>query len=491
MEMIKREQKLERLICEKTVQVETEGALPSPDGRAVRSVLTGNAEVTVAEAVSEEGQVRVTGRIEVNVIAQDEEGKPFSFESYAGFTQLIAIEEASPLMNAKVTSSVQELEISPAEDGAYMRASADLELSLSLSAPMVVFGGVSGASDIELSERRTEISTSKLCGKTTVRLREELPSEGAESVVCAQGTVSVRDFSTGADGAFVSGNVSLSALVVGADGRMFQLLKQIPYRERIDTEKDLSDCSCEAKMKRVYLRSLGEGFDLLSMEAEIEFTLRRIESAQIGLPLDAFSPSVPFECRRERITLLSAAGFESVQTVMKENLPLPDTAPDMASPLYASARPIVTDTVIEDGVLRTSGVLITDVVYESAGGSVNIVGFETPFSLSAEAGGANAARVHADCTVFSPACSERSVQLQYSIGAFFELWRTEELNAAVDITDPGPREKRNGVIVCFASEGETVFDIAKRYGLPCAQVKEMSPDIEEPFKEGDKLLLML
>ena len=95
MDMIKREPQLERLICEKTVQFETEGALPSPDGRGVRSVLTSDARVVIAESASEEGQVRIAGRIEVSVLAQDDEGTAFSFESYAGFTQIIPVEEAA------------------------------------------------------------------------------------------------------------------------------------------------------------------------------------------------------------------------------------------------------------------------------------------------------------------------------------------------------------------------------------------------------------
>ena len=188
---------------------------------------------------------------------------------------------------------------------------------------------------------------------------------------------------------------------------------------------------------------------------------------------------------------MNAAGQGSAQTVIKENLALPDTAPDMAQPLYASARPIVTDTVIDGGTLRASGVLMTDVVYESTGGNINIVGFETPFGISVEAEGADRARVFASCTAFAPACTERNVQLPYSLAVECELWSVNEVEAAVGIEETEPPERRSGIAVCFTSDGETVFDIAKRYSLPCSLVREMCPDTEEPFGEGDKLMLIL
>ena len=491
MDMIKREPQLERLICEKTVQFETEGALPSPDGRGVRSVLTSDARVVIAESASEEGQVRIAGRIEVSVLAQDDEGTAFSFESYAGFTQIIPVEEAAPQMIARVMASVQELEVSPKEDGAYMKASIDIALMLSSCVPIAVFGGVNGASDVETREFRGVHASSKLVGRTSLRLREELPSEGAARVVSSCGTVFVRDFSQSSEGAFVSGAVTVSAAVTDADGRLFQLVKQIPFREMLDMEADTEGAYCEARLKRLYLRTVGEGFDLISMEAELEMTLRRMERNELILPLDAFSPSCPFECVREKVAVLNAAGQGSSQTVIKENLALPDTAPDMAQPLYASARPIVTDTVIDGGTLRASGVLMTDVVYESTGGNINIVGFETPFGISVEAEGADRARVFASCTAFAPACSERNVQLQYSLAVECELWSVNEVEAAVGIEETEPPERRSGIAVCFTSDGETVFDIAKRYSLPCSLVREMCPDTEEPFGEGDKLMLIL
>lgn len=491
MDIIWNEPQAERLICERTLQVETEGALPSPDGRAVKSVLTGNARVAVAEAVSEEGRVRIAGRIEVNVLAQDEEGDPFAFESFAGFTEILPVEEAAAQMNARAVSSVQELSIFPADDGAYMRASVDITVTLTSSVPVKVFGGISGVRDVEYKQTRVVHTRSVACGTASLRLREELPAGGITQVVSVNGSAFVKDFSQSSDGAFVSGVVTLTAAVIGGDGKLTELIKQVPFRERIDAGSAHEYCFCEAKLKRVYLRPLGEEFDLLSMEAEIDFTLRRIEKTELTLPLDAFSPAFPFDCVCEDLRILNELGLHAAQTTIKETLPLPDSAPDMALPLYCSARPIVTDTAAEDGLIKLSGVLVTDLVYESTGGTVNIVGFETPFSMSVDAGGAGMARVTAACSAYAPTCTERAVQMQYGLTVECELYSVDTVRAVVGAEEREREERRSGVAVCFASEGETVFDAAKRYGLPCEAVKAMSPDIEEPFREGDKLILIM
>ena len=52
------------------------------------------------------------------------------------------------------------------------------------------------------------------------------------------------------------------------------------------------------------------------------------------------------------------------------------------------------------------------------------------------------------------------------------------------------REAIHGLCVCFASEGDDAFDIAKRFSVPCSTVRQLNPLTEEPYKEGDKLILL-
>ena len=98
MELNWKEIDAERIILKRSEQVRVTGFLPAPDGREAASVLNCSASVTIDGASSGDKAIELGGRISVTVTAMDNEGRPFAFESGAGFTHRIEAEEAAPGM---------------------------------------------------------------------------------------------------------------------------------------------------------------------------------------------------------------------------------------------------------------------------------------------------------------------------------------------------------------------------------------------------------
>lgn len=492
MELIWKELEAERLIKREKTQVRIEGDLPSPDGTTPSSVLSVNGKVVIDGTKVGQDEVTVEGRIEVVVMTSDEKGNLSSFESKAAFSHTAAIEGAGPGMNAAVSASIQSLSAEPKDSGARLCADVDLDLRLTTSVPMKVTGGISGVDDLEIRTGVFTRSRRKSLGSDTLRLREEIAADGVSEVLGAEGVVMIRDASIEQGAASVSGVITVTAVTRDASGRVSQLMRQIPFRERIGIDRIGTDVFCSAELGSLYMRALGEDIQLISMEAEVTFDLYSVEKYEQELPLDAFSPTIGFGCLNEDTVILNDLGTSFTQSVIKETVALPDNAPDPELPMYASARPIVTEILPGTSGTEVAGVLATTVVYRSTAGLISVFVEDVPFStVVGNEEGANMPLISARCTADITGSSDRNMQVQYTLLLETDLLNTEKYSPVVGLAEKETKKSQSGIVIYAAAADESVFDVAKRYSVSCRSVKELNPELEEPFREGDKLILMV
>ena len=492
MELIWKELDAERLIARESVQVHIDGELPSPDGRIPSEIPAVNAQVAIDGASLETGEVRINGKIKVTLTALDEAGMPFGYESSAQFTHTVKMPEALPGMRAFVTPTVQTVSVFPDGKGALLDSDVDLSVWVVSSVPLKVTGGISGVNDLELKTRTVRLTERKLLGKETLMMREELSADGISDVIFAEGQIFVRDVSIEQGAASVSGTVTVSAVTNGSCGRLGQIVRQIPFRERVGVNGVSSDICCSASLDSIALRALGEEFALISMEAEITLNVYGVTEKVIVIPVDAFSPTIGFDCLYEDVELLSNKGMDHSQVTIKETLPLPDNAPEINAPLFVSARPLITAVEAGSESLEITGVLMTSAAYESASGRLFSFNEEVPFTAQAtNTDGCNMPIVTASSTAQITGTTERGLLVQYSLLIETERYGLEAQKTAVGLAEKELPDRKSGILISFASEGEEIFDAAKRFGVSCDSVRELNPDIREPLSEGDRLIMLV
>lgn len=491
MELIWKEIETSRLIARRTEQTHISGVLPPPEGRKLMQVLNCSAEVYVVSCTVEKESVTVEGRIDANVTALDG-NEAFSFRSSAGFRHSMNMPEAMNGMTAQVMPVIQTLYAAPSPEGAELKADVDLETELVCPIPLKVIGGVSGVGDLEMKiVKETHRSLVKIADET-LHLREEIAAEGAARIVSCEGFAAARELTTEGGTASVSGIITISAVTADKEDRLLQTVRQIPFREKLSLDGAGRDAFCTAELRELYLRTVGDDLDLISMEAEVGFVIYAAEIAEAELPVDAFSPEICFDCLREKPIDINRLGGSSFQISLREEVPLPDNAPEPSRGLFAAARPIVTGTEIAGEQMKVTGVFETTAVYESEAGNVNVFIRDVPFECALPCPPETSrAKVKPRCVCSLAGIAERNALLQYSLllNAEFICETAHELVVGLAEREPDPR--REGLIVCFASEGESVFDIAKRYRVPCDTVRNMNPEIEEPLHEGEKLIMIV
>ena len=480
-----------RLIADTECTVFIEGLLPPPDGRDIAEVLDSTAKVEVEKTQIDADKVDITGGITVMVTALDAGGSVFAFESYAGYTHTVELQGARPGMEASVAASVKQLRVTAAPDGARLSADAELRVMLTTAAPLRVISSVSGVSDLELRSVQYRHNRETVSGSETLRMREELAEAGVAEVISCGGQVLVRDVNAERDGVSVSGVLTVSAVTLDGSGHTGELVRQVPFREKLNIDAE-DGAFCTAKLVSLAMHTLGEEFALMTMEAEIEFTVHSRAQREYEIPTDAFSPSVGFDCLPEELRILNAYGCCAIQTQYKELMELPDNAAEIASALFASAKPVVTSVECGANEIIVCGVFTTTLVYESASGTKYAYTDDIPFSIPMpNESGCNMPVVSCECTVQPTVGGERTVQLGYTALLSAFMYGAENVGAVVGLAEKEAPARADGILIAFASQGDTVYDIAKRYLVPCTEVKRLNPDAEEPFSEGERLLLLV
>lgn len=499
MELLWNEFGVQRPVYRGTAQVEPDGAVPLPSNiNSIAELIDYSAAIDVKSCRTEMGKVLVQGSIELQIAALDAMEKPFAFTSEADFTCSSDAEGVDTGMNADALPLLKSLSLRPGNAGQLQfNAVIDLELTVTTAAPMKTLSGISGLSDMEM--KQTELRTARKVelANETVRLSEEITSDGVEDVLKYNLQLSLRDTSLENGNACLSGMLQFNALCRNVDGELSQIVRGIPFRESIALNGSADEIYALAEIRQANVHSLGTEFSLIAVDADVNFRIFAVRRGSLNLPVDAFSPSLDFTCIREEIRVLNVEGGACAQYSVRDNISVPEGYPDIFTALHASANPIVTGTVFEDGAMHTEGLLMTRFIYRSNDNSLHSFTEDIPFSINMSVPvetGFSRLRLSAQPSITGG--GGRTAQISFTIDACAEFFDEVCVNAVTGIVENGSEREpesafAGGIIIYNACEGETFFDVGKRFHVSCAEVASLNPDTTEPLHNGDKILLVV
>ena len=493
MELIYTETPAERLVLRIEHQAEVSGEMPTPDGRAVTRVLCALPNVELSAVKAGYGEVVLEGRVNIGVTAVDADGALFAYRSGASFSHKVECEDALPSMRAEADARVISMNVIPSGAGAQLEADLDFDVRVISQEPIRSCVGIKDKTDdLEIKTVEFKYYHKKTVGSSVIRLREEIAAEEADEVITTDSIVAVKETVRDNDGCTVSGVITISAVTMNRFGHIGQIVRQIPFRERINARSENGDAYCEAGIRSLYLRSLGEEYSILALEAEVSFELYIVEASAANIPQDLFSVSEGIRPIAEKAAINNAMGSVSVQTNLKESVSLPDNMPAVGGVMFAGAFPIINETYCEQGILNVNGVLATSIAYETEYGSKEAYREDVPFSVQIPVEGENTIpRVKSACIADVSSVDERRFHVQYCLIVTAEMIETGELDYISSAEECGLNKSEPCILIVFASQGEEVFDIAKRYSVPCESIRKLNPGITEPLRDGDKLILMV
>lgn len=504
MELLWNEFGVKRLIYSGIEQTQVDESISLPEEMRTGAmydtaieVLDYSADVTVDNCRAESGKINVDGRIRIRAVLLDEREKPYAFNAEVHFENSSVAEGVDSGMEADVQTSIKSLSLRGAGGSQLaMSALVELEFNVSSSGPLKVLSGISGIADLEIKTVSVAAGRRVELANETVRLSEEIASDGADDVLIYNALVSIRDTNIENGKACINGIVTLNALCRNDDGELIQLVRNIPFRESIEMNGGAEEIFTSAQIENLSVRALGTEFSLISFEADVRFRVYGMRRGRMEIPVDAFSPSMNFNCLIQKVSVLNSEGGSCIQHSVRENLTVPDGMPDIFTALNASVCPIVTSVGFANGEMQAEGLLSTRFIYRSSQNKLYSFVEEVPFSFTmAIPSGADKVKLALNVQPNVTGGGGRTAQVSYSIDASAEFMSVASFSAVAGIAevdaDIGDETKPKGIIIYNACDGETTFDVARRFGIPSSKIASLNKELGDTYKDGDKLILIV
>ncbi len=492
MELIWNEFKINRLIMRQTSQVELDRALTVPDGKTVSEIIDYSVKPLVTSCRIEGNKLDYSGEVTVQTVASSGDAKYFSFVTTAEFSGSIENEGLKNGMSIDFLPSIKSASLFTS-DGTRLNLSAviDIDFTVTCVSPIKALEAITPLSDLQL--KRTQLQTSRrvMLANETIHLSEELSATDVDKILKSDLQISLRDVSMDT----VSGMMQLNALCLNSDGELMQLIRSIPFKESVALNGSADEIYASAEIISSDVRSLGTEFSLVAVDADINIRIFGMRKICMDVPIDAYSPSLNFECLSENINTINAEGGACCQHSLKENLTLPEGYPDIFTTLNVSVLPVITNISIENGLMNVQGFFTTRLVYRSSDNSVNSFTDDVPFDINMTAPiNAHYARLVFNAQACVNGGSGRTAQIAYNTDSYIEFMSRSNTDVVTGIAEsctPALDEGfTGGMVILSACDGETFFDVAKRFRVPLNVVEELNPETKEPFSNGDKVIIM-
>ena len=468
-------------------QVPIESAIPLPQGRTAGSVLSVTPQLQIREVRVGETGVRLSGQLQLHLIAETGERVLFSFDAAAEFTHLISARITEDGLQPRVFGQLLKCACHREDDGLRLSAVLDLKVWLLQPREMVAVSAIRGAVGLESREETVLTRRRSLQGAKALQVRDELGVEAGTNVLESKGTVRIVSARPMGEGMALEGELYASLVLLDPEGRLREMTVRTPFTDTVKLEGPLNrSTALTAELTGLVARVDGEA---LFLNGDVSLSVYGGAESRVRVLFDAYDEGGTFLCHREE-----AAGLMYLGPVLREEtvegpLAVPNHMPEVQQVLYSRALPAVTGLEPgEDGTLLEGVVLVTT-VYRCDSGLLHSFTGEVPFSLTLPGTGTPVLPLAA--TAFSTVTGRGRV-LQGRVELLF--WGEQYAENRIEYTDdllagPGTRQGR-GILIYAPDPEESLFAVGKRFGIPQDRLKELNGDLSEPFSGAERILII-
>ena len=468
-------------------QVPIESAIPLPQGRTAGSVLSVTPQLQIREVRVSEAGVRLSGQLQLHLIAETGERVLFSFDAAAEFTHLISARIAGDGLQPRVFGQLMKCACHREDDG--LRLSAVLDLKVWLMAPREIeaVSAIRGAVGLESREETIATRRRSLQGAKALQVRDELGVESGTNVLESKGTVRVLSARTAGEGMALEGELYSSLILLDPEGRLKEMTVRTPFTDMVKLEGQFGQgAALTAELSGLSARTDGEA---LFLNGDVSLSAYGGAENRMRVLSDAYDEGGTFLCHRESVTGLMYLGPVLKEETAEGPLTVPNHMPEVQQVLYSRALPAVTGLEPGENGAQLEGVALVTTVYRCDSGLLHSFTGEVPFSLTLPDQGDLVLPLSA--AAFSTVTGRGRI-LQARVELLFsgEQYAENSIGYTDDLlAGPGTRQSR-GILIYAPDPEEDLFTVGKRFGIPQNRLRELNGELAEPFNGAERILII-
>ncbi len=363
-------------------------------------------------------------------------------------------------------------------------------------------------SDMPLSTKTKEIEAYNVAGETdsciTVPGKIEVPGGNPpiSEVLKMDANVFPREVKLIKNRAVLKGVINLSTLYLSPapDSELQFMDHELPFTEIIDLPgaEENMEYEIDYGVKSVYFETDDDNeSNMLGAEVVLDVFARVMQTEKIDVIDDCFSSDADVHIKYEEQCIDKITERDKENITLKGTLSLPEENAPISSVYSVSAIPVTESINIEDSVLTVNGVLKTTVLYKSQNAAYPIQSFSgaIPFSYTSSIHTTDESPLF-ECSSSLISCnytlsSDTSVDIRANVNISLSLIESQCTNIVSDMTCSEAAPICASLIVYFVNEGDTLWDIAKKYKTTPERIVALnSLDSSLPLARGTKLIIM-
>lgn len=358
-------------------------------------------------------------------------------------------------------------------------------------------------SEIEMLRSQIPASVPMGCNDKYLTVEEEIElGTGQPNICCViryDAEVSVTDSKILAGKSVVKGEMGIKLLYTSQDGSTQTVRCTVPFSQMLEIDGMTDECVCESKAHIAKLEikprvsASGESRSFL-LNAKLLITSECCCNSDVAVILDAYSRKSEAEISKSEVCFDSICDSISETFNCKKNIEFTGDELSAVSDIWCETK--TENIAFKDSNMIINGTVTAYIIALDKEGIPcfyeKTVDFEYSHPVSSKNQNLKCSPEitvsGANYTLVSASNMELRIDL-YVSAAVYECNKVPLITDIQLKNEPVKREKRGAMTVYFASGGESVWDIARRYLADVEEVKQIN-EISENILTDDRMILV-
>lgn len=502
MELICDTLRMERLVGRVNAQALVEGEVAPPaSSPPMASVLSVDGQVVMGSAEALDGRLMMDGSVTLFVLYVATDGGLCGFESSSAFKHTMEMPPAEPGMSVSAQATLPELRFSLLDERRIsVSANVDITCKVTMMDEVMALKDVDGIGDLQTKTRTLLLPENRHLGGMSMQLREDmrLPQglPPIREVFHSRAIARVKNTMMEENRVVVEGELKVVTLYLSDDDSpsLQQVAHTLPFSQMMSADTLGDNLSAYVTGVDLYTANTqSEDHALLNIEATLRVELHNLSMAPVTVMEDAYSPSMPIEVETQSVSLMSPAASANARNTLRESLGIPEGAPPVIHAVLGSARAAVTCLTPRIGQLSIDGVIFASVIYACREERLHSFSQEFPFHCDIDMPGLDDdmdAEAEAAVESVYVSGSGDALDLKISLDCSARGYHFSSHPVVVGIRESNTAAPIDGLIIYFATPGEKIWDIAKKFRTTLSDMTRLNPDLGETVGPGGRKLLL-
>jgi len=329
---------------------------------------------------------------------------------------------------------------------------------------------------------------------------EFVAKANVKKIVSLEPSISIKNLECQNGYTSVSGETITRIIYLTIDDKFESHYLITPFKDEIEVEGVESGMVCECKP---HVRQKGCEAEIIESDKGTKIIVKTpynlncyvYNAEEVAVVEDMYSTNSEIMMSSESFDMSSVCKSEVIDTKIDGSLTLGDEKPRVDKVIYNGASSIlITNSYVFDGELFIEGIAKTTVVYlNDDEGTLNSVEIEIPVAINEKTNARNDAKVCSDAVIYDTDVVVKKGREFFFDGKIRVNVRIceEEVSATIVSAQRGEEypEKDCAMQLVYGKEGESLWDVSKRYKVKEEQLLVQNSDVVFPLIQDVGLIL--